>query len=91
MVEKEIYENAIEQWGRIPQLMQAMEEASELAVALSHFIRNRENSINEVIEEVADMEIMLAQIKFMFGEKFGESVNEIKQTKLSRLETRLKD
>lgn len=34
MVEKEIYENAIEQWGRIPQLMQAMEEASELAVAL---------------------------------------------------------
>jgi hypothetical protein len=37
------------------------------------------------------MEIMLAQIKFMFGEKFEKSVNEIKQTKLSRLETRLKD
>ncbi len=86
MIEQEIYRSIIEQKGRVPQLMQAMEEASELSVALSHFIRNKQDSLEEVIGEVADIEIMIAQIKFMFGEKFQENVNKIKQEKLVKLE-----
>jgi len=81
-----IYREAIEKWGANIQLLMAMEEASELAVAISHFIRDRKGAIDEIIEETADMEIMIEQIKTIFEEEnIVEKMEEIKKQKINRL------
>ncbi|MFW2439102.1 MAG: hypothetical protein ACN4GR_06995 [Arenicellales bacterium] len=83
MNEEEILEAAIKRWGVEAQCMMAIEEASELIQALTHDWRGREAN---VIEEIADMSIMLDQLKRMYGEK---SVAEVRAQKIARLQSRL--
>lgn len=58
---------AITLWGIEAQTQQAAEEAAELIVALSHHKRKRA-CIDDVLEEIADMQIMLDQLKIVYGE-----------------------
>lgn len=81
----EIYEQAIEEWGREAQLMMAIEECSELIKDLTKLYRGDTVDQN-VAEEVADVEIMMRQLRVLFGE---ETVESYKQRKLDRLESRL--
>ncbi len=60
----------------------AMEEMSELIQALSKSIRGKEN-VDNIAEEIADVEIMLMQLKFIF--KCGTAVNNWKTAKVGRL------
>lgn len=67
-----IYEDAIETWGRQAQLMKAAEELSELAAAINRLLcceksgyRSREDVLAELMEEWADVEIMLNQLHVM--------------------------
>lgn len=64
-------------------LDKAIEECCELVQALLKFKQNR---MNNVEEEMADVEIMLEQLHLMFSDTM---VNEYKRTKLDRLEKRL--
>ena len=86
---KEIYQKAINQWGRKTQLHQMMEEAAELIVSISHYIRDGENAVDNLIEETADVTIMLEQLEEMFGEDFKNKVECVKLQKLERLQERL--
>lgn len=61
----------------------AMEECSELIQAISKYLRGRETNLEE---EIADVEIMLEQLKIMCNES---QVEVIKESKLNRLEQRL--
>lgn len=63
----------------------AIEEASELIKAICKLRRNgvTENTVNDLAEEMADMEIMLEQLKMMFF--LFEGVKEWKNYKLRRL------
>lgn len=63
----------------------AMEEASELIKAICKIRRNgvTEETVNGIAEEIADMEIMLEQLKIMFY--LSEGVNEWKNYKIGRL------
>lgn len=67
-----IYEDAIETWGRQAQMMKAAEELSELAAAINRLLcceksgyRSREDVLAELMEEWADVEIMLNQLHVM--------------------------
>lgn len=67
-----IYEDAVETWGREAQLMKAAEELSELAAAINRLLcceasgyRSREDVLAELMEECADVEIMLNQLHVM--------------------------
>lgn len=75
-----IYEEALSTWGTKPQLAMVAEEASELATAALHVLRDRD-AVNELAEEAADVEIMLAQLRVLIGDQIDEQ----KRKKLVRL------
>lgn len=70
---------AIENFGPATQQVVAMEECGELIQAISKSIRGAEHNVEE---EIADVEIMIEQLKLMFDRK---KVEAIKQQKLYRL------
>lgn len=79
----QLYNKVIESYGQDAQMIVAMEECSELIQAVSKHLRGRETNVEE---EIADVEIMLEQLKLMCNEKL---VDDIKKSKLKRLEQRL--
>lgn len=75
---------AIDKFGAAEQENLAIEECSELIQAISHKHRGREHNIPE---EIADVEIMLAQLKIINDCAYDVEV--IKKKKLKRLLLRL--
>lgn len=84
----EVCQRAIETWGRQAQLIICMEEMAELTKELSKNLRGRDNGL-AIAEEVADVEIMLEQIKLMFD--IHKDVERVKNEKLLRLEQRIEE
>ena len=78
----EICKKAVNTFGEYTQLDMVIEEMAELTQAISKLKRNKEHNVEE---EVADVEIMLQQVKLMslFDVK---KIDEIKEQKLKRLE-----
>ncbi len=77
----EIYRKAICHFGSNPQIRQTQEECGELIVALSHLSRGRATQ-EEVASEIADVEIMMAQMRIVVGDDLVEAA---KAEKLERL------
>ena len=84
----DILEKAIEKYGE-KQLDQAQEELAELIVAISKYKRNENKfTISNVIEEIADVNIMIKQVMMLLDiEEFEVKSEEI--YKLNRLKKRL--
>lgn len=84
----EIYREAVKQWGVDAQLNMVVEELGELIVVLQHSRRlekwEKVADNNEVAEEIADVELMLAQLKFILSID-NLALDYIKERKLSRL------
>ena len=78
---------AITTWGPETQLTVALEELSELQKEICKCLRGSDN-LDALSEEMADVEIMLAQLRMMFGN--GESVEAWKARKLERLDGRIR-
>lgn len=91
MNRNQILHAAVETFGRDSQMMMMVEEMSELTKAISKLFR-AETEPGTVIakmnirEEMADCQIMLDQMKIMFG-----SVDMIEHQKLKRLEKRIEE
>lgn len=77
---------AIETWGTDAQIDMAIEECGELITVLTQFRRGRKEML-EVAEEIADVSIMMRQLRLIFGYR---AVNKIEAEKLVRLKDRLK-
>jgi len=88
-----LYEEAILKWGEQAQLEMAMEESIELALAIRKEIRNNsEVSFTDLVNEVADMEIMIEQLHFIYKNNgFKQMVEHQKDFKLNRLKERLEN
>lgn len=84
---KTIYKQTWEQYGAEKQIIVAMEECAELTKELSKLLRNK-NNLMSVAEEMADVEIMIEQIKQHFA--VSAVVAGFKVYKIKRLEKRLK-
>lgn len=94
MNQEKLYIKAINMWGRIAQINMAIEECGELIVALAKNYRDMNGStVNEVLDEMADVEIMIEQLKIMFNYMYSndavDKFEDIKRRKLERLEKRL--
>ncbi len=76
--------HAIKAFGLESQLHQTQEECAELIASISHSIRGRQ-SFRAIAEEVADVEIMLEQLRTVIG----PDVDRWKRIKLDRLAVRL--
>ena len=79
---RDTYAAAVQTFGKHAQIILAMEEMSELTKELSKNIRGRENTA-AISEEMADVEIMLEQLKTIFGNR--AEVDRIRADKLRRL------
>ena len=67
----EVLEKAVKTYGRMHQTIKAAEELSELLVALNKWLGMSENEDyirDNIREECADVEIMLSQLKIIFGD-----------------------
>lgn len=83
IVEKEqIYKAALNKWGPNLQIIMMFEEMAELQKELSKNLRGTENSTS-IAEEIADVEIMLEQMKGLF--EIESQVLKFKEYKLKRL------
>lgn len=81
MDKKEIYIQALRNWGYLQKVV-AIEEMTELQKELSKNMRGEENELY-IAEEIADVEIMLEQMKILFN--IDEDVEEMKEYKIKRL------
>lgn len=86
MTEKEVFKTVIAVYGEKAQEEKAIEELAELICAITHKHCGRDNNIPE---EIADVEIMLEQLKMI--NNCHEEVNAIKYHKLMRLQERIFD
>lgn len=86
MNEKQIYGYALAKFGSEYQIGITQEECAELIQALSKFKRYDGVGIidyaSHVAEEIADVEIMIGQMRMLFG---SQKVDEFKVKKLERL------
>ena len=87
----ELYQKALEKWGRTKQLIVAVEEMAELIIEICHDLRgNRSDNSDAISEEIADNEIMLEQLKHViFNNSFQVEMK--KRSKLNRLEKILEE
>lgn len=80
--ELELYKQVIAQKGEQHQVAVALGELSELAAELAKVFRGNEND-NKICDEIADVEIVLNQLKLIYDK---DKIKMYKDFKLKRLE-----
>ena len=83
---KAIYYNAIAKYGTEHQMIVALEEMSELQKEICKDMRGNLN-LKNLIEEIADVTIMLEQLRLIIGE--NGAVCEVMDSKIERLAARI--
>ena len=66
MNKAELIKYIANRYGKEAQLMMLMEECAELIQASSKQLRRKDKSINHLIEELADVRIMIEQIEYLY-------------------------
>lgn len=81
-----IFEQAIKTYGEEAQVKMVLEEVAELQKEICKLWRGRDN-IQAIAEEVADVGIMLDQLKLILD--ITEDVQQFREKKITRLKERL--
>ena len=85
-----LFKDALDKYGHEPQLRQLQEECGELIVAINHYLCGRACAVDELVEEVADVHIMIQQIEYWLAEQgYHDRFAQMWERKLDRLERRL--
>jgi NTP pyrophosphatase (non-canonical NTP hydrolase) len=83
--DRRTFERALDHWGIDAQVDKAEEEAFEFGAASKHYAQGRAD-VDELVDELADLQIMLAQLsQFLGRERVEQRVDE----KMGRLRRRL--
>lgn len=85
---REILQEAIDRYGTESQLMMVLEEMSELQKEICKWFRGKRDR-DAIADEVADVEITLAQLKMIFD--IDRVVYDHKEQKVKRLYNRLRE
>lgn len=64
--ETELFQKSLEKWGKKLQYLLLFEELAELQVKLVQYERQRA-TMDQIAEEIADVQLMIKQIFFMWG------------------------
>ena len=82
---REFYQRCIDVWGEDAQIKMCIEEMSELTKELcKNWRKGRANSVEQIrniCEEIADVQNMVDQLQFIFGE---EKVDKYRDYKIER-------
>ena len=73
---------AVRTFGEYSQCIKAMEECGELIHALSRKVLDQDPDLDNICEEIADLEILMDQMRVIFGDAF---IDKWKQNKLEKL------
>lgn len=84
-----VLEKAIEKYGKNKQLDMVIEEMSELTKEICKQKRGKDNR-EEIIEEIADVRIMLEQLEMMFNIKATVIYTKVSE-KIERLRKRMEE
>ncbi|MBE6448793.1 MAG: hypothetical protein E7018_05815 [Alphaproteobacteria bacterium] len=84
-----ILKRALDTWGEKPQMLMVIEEMSELIKEILKNISRGKDNIPAIIEETADVEIMLEQLKENY--QIAEAVAAYKKEKIKQIEQRLNE
>lgn len=84
--ETEVLQRALDTYGLLPQIVMVFEEMSELQKELCKYLRGK-CSPASIAEEIADVEIMLEQMKMLFC--CTDDVSNERRRKVERLKERL--
>ena len=84
MDKNQLYQKTIDKWGKEAQFDQMTEECAELIASLQHFRRGKIDQ-QAVIDEIADVTLMLGQLTWMFGPEQIEAAVQKKLKKLDEL------
>ena len=79
-----LYAKTIAKWGEKAQYEQAVEECAELIATIQHFARGKVDR-GVVVDELADVYLMVGQLIYMLGEENFTSALEKKINKLDKL------
>lgn len=82
-----VFRATLARWGEEAQYDQAVEECAELITALKHF-RRRRIGAEHLVEELADVTLMIGQLSWMLG---GERVAAAIDRKLAKLQQLLEE
>lgn len=81
---RDLYMKTIDKWGEASQYDQMIEECAELIATLQHFARGKVEQ-DVVVDELADVFLMVGQLTYMFGEDNLQAAVENKVDKLKLL------
>lgn len=81
------YERVTKHYGADHQLLKTAEELSELEREILGFLQGEQSRLANIIEEIADVEIMLSQVKYIF--QCEKAVKDMTFKKLLRLNARI--
>ena len=84
-----VLKRALETWGEEAQMLMVVEEMSELMKEILKNINRKKNNVDEIIEETADVEIMLEQLKENY--QIADKVEAYKNEKIKLIAKRLDD
>lgn len=84
-----ILKRALKTWGEQPQMLMVVEEMSELMKEILKNVSRHKDNLNQIIEETADVEIMLEQLKENY--QIADAVAAYKAEKIKQIERRLDD
>ena len=84
--ETEVLQRALDTYGSLPQVVMVFEEMSELQKELCKYLRGKYSPEN-IAEEIADVEIMLEQMKMLLC--CTDAVRNERRRKVERLKARL--
>lgn len=84
--EMEVLQRALDTYGSALQIVMVFEEMSELQKELCKYLRGKYSPAN-IAEEIADVEIMLEQMKMLFC--CADDVRNERRRKVERLKERL--
>jgi hypothetical protein len=87
LYELHILKKAMEKWGTEKQILQCVEELTELSLELLHSRRNKTTE-DKICSEIADVKIMIRQMELIFDMELIKKYTDIK---LKRLECRIED
>lgn len=83
---EKLYKTAIQVWGKESQMNMLVEECAELIQSVNKY---RRKGSENILEEIADVEIMIEQAKIILGEELTKIIEIHKENKLDSLAGKL--
>ena len=83
----DLYIEAYDKWGEVAQIDMLQEECAELIFSISKYKRGKPDSLDAIAEEMADVEIMIGQVKC--GLNLRNKTREHYERKIERLKKRI--